>query len=377
MRSILLTLAVLGAACSGGGGGGPGGPSNCSGSAVLGTLPIPLSAMRWLTPIGNMGPPAHTIPTDHVGFYLNGTGIPLTSPARMRVGVVSTVTYLVSNFRQGVTDYALEAGLCGDYTLILGHIQTVNATITAASGGDCQTYSTADETVRACRNSNADFEIAEGEAIGTVGAGSIGAFDLGIYAGSNINFFVNPSRYSGRTLSAVCPYDLFAPALRTQLYALIGDGVASASGEPPQCGAMSVDVAGTVRGVWTLQSAPSNQTGNETNFAVLAPDPLFPASKQTFAIGITALSAAFGPGLPHYPLATTGRVNRKFGDVTADGQVYCYVQNPATSQFSFLVALEAGNVLALRKVSHVAGATPCNADPATWSVSTGATRFIR
>lgn len=377
MRSVLLVLSLFGAACGKGGGGGPSGPSNCSGTAVLGTLPVPLSAIVSLTPIGNLGPPFHTIPTDHVGFYLNGTGIPLTAPTRMRVSRVATVKYLVSPFRQGVTDYSIEAGICGGLSLILGHIQTVTSTIAGATGTNCETYSTANETVQSCRNDNADFEIGEGEAIGTVGAASIGAFDLGIYGNGNSNFFVNPSRYSSKTLSALCPYDYFAPALKTQLYALIGDGVTLASGEPPQCGSMSVDVAGTARGVWTLQSNPVNQSGDETNFAVLAPDPLFPVSKQTFAFGLTALSASIGAGLPHYPVATTGRVNRQFRDVTADGLLYCYVQNPATSNFSYLVGLEAGNVLAIRKVPHLIGATPCNADPSTWSAATGATRFIR
>jgi hypothetical protein len=216
-----------------------------------------------------------------------------------------------------------------------------------------------------------------GATIGTVGGPSAGAFDWGLHDPRHTNFFVNPDRYAGSVRDAVCPYDPFIAPLKEQLYALIGDGLRTASGESPQCGSMSVDVAGTARGAWVLQSDPVMQMGDETNFAVLAAHPLFPQSKQAFSLGPAALFATSGAGNDTYPLEASGRVNRRFGDVTEDGLLYCYVYDAPAAAWSYFVRLAAGPVLTLEKVTHAAGATPCGADPSTWSFSGAALVFIR
>jgi hypothetical protein len=281
------------------------------------------------TPIGWMGPPTHTIPTDHGGFYITGTGITLSSPGPFHITGVRTTHYLMSTFRGGQSDYSVNGNVCNGYQLALGHLQTIVSKIQSQTGSDCMTYSTADETVQACRNDSANIEITAGETIGTVGGASAGAFDFGLYQTGHQNTFVNPSRYSSLTLTAVCPYDPFAPDVRNQINAKLGWPGLPSSGESPICGNMNVDVAGTAAGVWVLQSAPVNQVGDETNFAVLAPNPFYPQSGQTFSIGPASLSSVFGSGLARYPVATSGRVNRRFSDVTADGQIYCYTYDTA------------------------------------------------
>jgi hypothetical protein len=139
---------------------------------------------------------------------------------------------------------------------------------------------------------------------------------------------------------------------------------------------MSVDVAGTARGVWVLQSSPVNQDGDETNFLVLAPHPLYPQTGQAIGPGPAAVSNPSGAGFK-FPLMTSGRVNRQFRDVTADGQIYCYVHDAAFATFSYFVRLDAGPVLTLQKVTHIGGATPCSDDPATWAMNASALTFIR
>ena len=181
------------------------------------------------------------------------------------------------------------------------------------------TYSTADETVQQCENS-ANIAMAAGEAIGTVGGPSAGAFDFGLYQPGHHNVFVNPSRYHDKTLTAVCPYDQFPPDLRSQIDPLFGYPGEHSSGEAPVCGTMEVDVANTAAGVWVLQSAPVNQEGDESHFATLAPYPTFPQSLQTFSLGPAALWGFSSPGgLFRFPVVISGRVNRRFRDVTGDG----------------------------------------------------------
>ena len=372
LLAVVAVTAVVWAACR-----NPAAPNTDCGAGVFSTLPVPVSAILAATPIGNMGPPVHTIPTDHVGFYITGTGVPLSAPGALRVTTVRKTRYLTSPFRAGQSDYAIYATVCRDVTINLGHITTVVSKIESQTGTNCQTYSTVDETVEACLNDHADISFTAGEAIGTVGGPTAGAFDMGVYDSSHSNGFVNAFRFSSMTNTAICPYDPFAPALRNQIDAVIGEPGRFASGESPRCGTMAVDVAGTARGVWVLQSDPVNQSGNETNFAVLAPHPLFPQSGQTFSIGLPSLNVSASSPLLKFPVVDSGRVNRPFRDVTSDGLIYCYVANSATSTSSVFIRLDAGPVLNIQKVNHAAAASPCALAPATWTLDGTAVKFIR
>lgn len=370
------TIAGLGVGC----GNSPTGPSaDCGGGLSFTNLPVPAGAINSVSPLGSMNPPAHTIPTDHVYFYLNGTGIPLSSPGPFRITGVRTTHYLTSTFRTGQSDFSVTGNLCGGYQLGLAHIQTLVPKLQDQTGGNCTTYSTADETVQSCENDGADIEIASGETLGTVGSSWAGAFDFGLYRNTGRargNTFVNPSRYSSLTLSAVCPYDPFTPGLRGQIDALLGQPGFPPSGESPTCGTMNVDVAGTAAGVWVMQSAPVNQNGNETNFVVLAPHPLYPQSGQAFSMGPPALASVDGTARTRYPVENSGRVNRQFRAVTADAQIYCYSADLATSMVSYFVRVS-GSVLTLQRVTHAPGATPCAGTPASWAFDGTAIDFIR
>jgi hypothetical protein len=377
LRGLSLLFAVFVAAC-GDKVAGPGDTSACDNGLTFAVFPVPLSAIASITPVGAMGPPIHTIPTDHGGVYLNSTAVPIVSPAAARIKTINRARYLVSPFRQGQTDYFFDAVLCGSYSLRFSHLITVVDRIASRiNGSNCSTYSTANETVETCSNNDPNIELAAGESIGTVGSASSGAFDFGLYDANTSNFFVNPGRFSGPTRTAICPYEPYPVAMRNQLYALLETAGIHASGEEPQCGSMSVDVAGTAQGVWVLRSNPVNQTGDETSFLVLAPHPMYPVSKQAVSAGPTTIAPSMGsPSLARYPIQTTGRVNRRFRDISADGLIYCYVYEPSPN-FSYFVRLAVDGVLTIQRVLHPPGATPCNNDPSTWTLSGAALAFIR
>ncbi len=373
-------LVMLTAACSSPDSvAGPSDTSACDNGLTFAHLPVPLSAIASVAPLGHLGPPVHTIPTDHGGMYLNGTGITLVAPAAVRITSIRRNRYLLSPFRPGQSDYAVSAKLCGSYHLVLGHIVTVVDRIAAqASSSGCWTYSTSDETVESCENRRADVELASGATIGTVGGATAGAFDIGLYDSRQRNFYVNPGRYSGLTRTAICPYQPFLADVRDQLFARMREGSHIASGEEPVCGSMSVDVAGSAQGVWVLQSDPVSQSGNETNFLVLAPHPMAPVSRQTFSAGPSAIATPQGaPYLPRYPIQSSGRVNRSFKDIRADGITYCFVYDVPAPVFSYLVRLAQGDVLTIQRVNHIPGLTPCALNPATWSFTGAAPNFIR
>ncbi len=79
LRCLSLSCAILIGLVSCGGGGG-GGCTSCgsdsgppgitsTGPGVLSVSPLATSTLVWATPLGNLGPPNHVLPTDHVYLY--------------------------------------------------------------------------------------------------------------------------------------------------------------------------------------------------------------------------------------------------------------------------------------------------------------------
>jgi hypothetical protein len=134
---------------------------------------------------------------------------------------------------------------------------------------------------------------------------------------------------------------------------------------------MEVDVANTAKGVWVVQGA-NPQPGNETDYIALANYPYRPEENLALSIGPASLGAWTGV----VARQTTGRVNRAFEQVTNDGLIYCYGLDTARPTFSWLIRLTGSTTLQMRLINHALGASPCLADPTTWSM-TGAVSLVR
>src|ERR1044071_5578294 len=106
-RVLLLLLPVLLTGC------GTGPSSTCAGGFAFSALPVPLAAIAAATPLGGLNPPSHTVPSDHPGFYLNGTSVPLSSPGIFKITTVTTTHFLSSPFRAGQSDFSVVGDLCG------------------------------------------------------------------------------------------------------------------------------------------------------------------------------------------------------------------------------------------------------------------------
>src|SRR5689334_8944172 len=93
MRGAWLLACLSCAAC--GRSTGPTAPSATASSSVpqpadvpAGTLrlrvsPIDVGEIRFITPLGNLNPPAHTIPTDHIYFYFANPSTEQSGARRM------------------------------------------------------------------------------------------------------------------------------------------------------------------------------------------------------------------------------------------------------------------------------------------------------
>jgi hypothetical protein len=368
-----LLLLVLSGCQSSGADGAP--PDECPAVPYFTTLPIDEGALAWTTVIGNFSPPAHTLPSDHAGIYLEGQGVALRAPGPLTLVSVRRTRYLASSFRTGGEDYALDLQVCGAVRVSLGHLVTLAPALAALiQPGGCQTYSTANETVEACYT-RTSHPVAGGEPLGTVGGETAPAFDFGVYDERHHNVFANPARFESQMAHALCPYEPFTEPARTLLLSHVGRGTERRQAEPA-CGSMEVDRPGTAQGMWIEESHAGVATaGDESPYLTLTYDVVHPDDQLFFSVGLPAL----GPGAYTAPLRHDGPRQRAFGEVLPDGALTCYEVKPGVfrpagaPRVSFLLSL-AGDRLRLEKRED---SVACDDEPATWSFGAGALSFVR
>jgi len=266
------TLALLGsvaaaAACGGGSNGGPSptGPSSTlpgvPGVLDFKTSPIAMTALRFITPLGNLNPAAHTIPTDHIYFYFADPDAG-ESPVGRRTdvfvpadGVVSTV--IVSEAPDTKVFVQVAAG-------VMYYVDHVIPAIALATG----------------------TKVTAGQRLGTTG--SAYAMDLGVINNSVTQAFVNPSRYIGDTLHADAPLKYFDEPLRSQLYSRVQRIGADLDG------AVDEDVAGRLAGNWYQE-----QSATPIAFAFDTYDPAQPRISIAAVLMIPRTAVyAIGAGEP-------------------------------------------------------------------------------
>jgi hypothetical protein len=271
---------------------------------------------------------------------------------------------------------------CEDVEGWFGHLTSLAPGVPDnASGSNCQTYSTADETVESCSLDVEGLTLEAGDPLGTGGLSAARGFlglDFGLLDRRVSNFYVTPARFPEPTFRAVCPYDYFDDANRAWMLAAIRDPARPLqvpAGEP-RCGTMEVDVAGTAKGVWAEQGVTGQVQGDETRYITLADYPYDPQQRLALSLGPTALGAR----VAIVPRETTGRVNRAFEHVSPDGLTYCYeVAESADYSFglSWLLAMPSAGTLQLELIQHPGAPSPCDSSPDGWQLGAGAVTLVR
>ena len=360
----LMALAAMVGGCSE----SPTGVSTACGPLPYFTaLPVAPGSFDFIAAVGWLGAPGHTLPTAHSGFILNRVGAPVFSPGEVQVTGLRRVTFVSSPNRQGETDYTVEFAVCSDVEGWFGHVTTLSSAIpNEPTGENCQTYSTAEETVQSCSWSLSNVTLSAGEQIGTGGLSielGLMGLDFGLLDYRITNFYATPLRYPTNTFHAVCPYEYFDPVNREFLLTEIG-----VTGEP-RCGTMEVDVVGTAKGVWAEVGVTGPLGGDERRYVTLANNPYWPVGELALSLGPTELGARVAV----VPRMSSGRVNRAFEQVT-DALVYCYQDSFGNS---WLLSRDASGMLRLEWIEHLASPSPCEDDPSTWSLGSNAVSFVR
>jgi len=238
-KGSAVVLAVVAAAC-----GSSTSPSSSSsnntsvtrpsGPFAFTASPMDPAFVEFIAPLGNLNPPGHTLPTDHIYFYyrlLNPS-----APARVVLAPADgTVQTVITGNNVEVKLLILAASPC---TYYLDHVVPDAAIVQGVA-------------------------IKAGQRVGmTNPSGASFGIDLGVFSDAVTVPFANPSRYSSESLHGDSPIKYFSEPLRTQLYAL----VRRSSGD--RDGTFNYDVAGRLIGNWFAESVPVSASQSPENWAL-------------------------------------------------------------------------------------------------------------
>jgi hypothetical protein len=191
------------------------------GTLTLRASPIDINEIRFITPLGNLNPPGHTTPTDHIYFYFANPSTEQPASRRMEFrapgdGVVTTV---LGGLGQESKVFVRQTST---FIYYLDHLIL---------------------TVPLERNSR----VTAGQVLGTTGAAY--GIDLGVINDTLTLNFVAPSRYIYDTIHTDAPLKYFEEPLKSALYSRV-QRIGS-----ERDGRIDYDVAGRLAGNWFIANS--------------------------------------------------------------------------------------------------------------------------
>lgn len=332
----------------------PLGIRSCGSTKALFTKsPVALGDFFGWVPLGNMGPPAHTFPTDHQYIYVNG---PSSQAPRRSVDLVAPANIIITKVHLGTTspggsDYTVEFSPCAEVYAQFGHVLTIAPSILSQAGAFdqyCNSYAPSPgSTVSTCETRKLSIAVNAGDIIGSAGGESPHslALDFSLWdARTPTIVFANPARWSKSndnfdSFHIVPASDYFTEPVASQIASRVGsfDGTTRRTATPIG-GSIAVDVPGTAMGVWLNGSQP---TYPEVPHLAIAPDNVDP-TKIAFSIGTSLPN--WNRGIVWFTPVNSGTVNRNPAQITADGTTYCF---EAPGSWVLLVKMLDANTLRL------------------------------
>jgi len=305
-------------------------PANLSG--VL-TYPIMrLDELAGLTPLGNLNPPQHTFPVDHIYFASypkNGSDqrVAVYAPGEITITGITEISARDDSGnllkRTYATDYVVCPGVviavAGYNSLVPGLLNSlVNTNASCKEAFKHNTYETqcsyavkylmrAGEQIGWVRNEDFDDNI------------EIWAMDHNAEPRADVDF----GWYGSPTFAwAFCFFDLYNGSLKEGYDAKFSrydkhtDTFIPRTVEPV-CGQIVQDVPGTVQGDWFY--GPKENGQDYTNNLALVHDNLDPGIAVVSVGGIVSKDGK----MMFFP-RHAGFINREFSEIMADGGTYCF-----------------------------------------------------
>jgi hypothetical protein len=304
-------------------------PSGLSG--ILTASPIDLDSKLFsvIFPLGNLNPPAHMIPTDHIylGVFASDEDmnqkVAIYAPGDIWLTKLHT-SQITSADGTTSSDYGIQFTACRGVVMEFGHVTELSPDLEQLMKGvkgECR------EGKKPAGERNVQCEyymnqkVRAGDVVGYV-SGAMrprGNVIMDFYSW-NTNApslaFANPRRYGDTTLHAFCPLDMYAGDLKESLYQKLG-GLEWRRTIEPVCGEIMQDVKGTALGNWF--GVPDTQRDYGTNAIALVHENGDPS------IAVISVGGGFyDSGKLSFSPRSNGQTNRDFREITADGNIYCF-----------------------------------------------------
>jgi hypothetical protein len=345
---------------------------------ISGILTAPLMEPKYisqLTPLGNINPPGHTAPVDHIYFATDFRGkIPLLAPAD---AVISNVVEILQENGSGkyipegfVLTYVVCNGLVLDFASYTDVIQPIRDLLSkqkpscnygivkpghlGGPQGQCAYQIT--------------YKVKSGDEIGWVQAVKRGSsYDLPFEiwaanynqpARSDVNWsYYDDNRYA----HSMCLFDLYAGDLKKAFYAKFGGMVVTGKDKSktfafvsrtiePICGQVNQDIVGMIQGMWFAGINNGNSLEFQGKGVAFLHNNIDPTQGE-ISIGGEITGQA---GVITFKPIHSGKVDREPSEVRSDGSNYCYNSNQSGPNLGGKILVQLTNSHQL-KVEHLSG----------------------
>lgn len=305
--------------------------SACPEGAVFTKLPVDPEKILSVTPLGNLNPPDHTIPTDHIYLVLKNnneihpeSATAVFAPSDITISRISHSSVKKSG-KFFSDDYSLDFSPCKDVEAKFGHVTKLSPKLAELiqKGGRCDTQHPRPEDEYSSCQFETSVKISAGEEIGEAGGGTATGLDFWAidYRAPELKF-ANMSRYRSHQLHTVCPVDLFDESSKKILSEKFG-GYDKRRTIEPLCGRIDQDIAGTAQGNWTTTEGYIDMPDAWSKSLALVHDNMDPT------IGVVSIGGIIASGQKiQFKPTSEGLVNRDFNQIEADGKTYCYEDQP-------------------------------------------------
>ena len=278
--------------------------------------PVDLQKVTQITPLGNLAPPGHTFPTEHVYFHITPGG---TTTDTIQLSAPSDAHIILISFDHGITqdpvDYTIYFSLCKDVVGYYNHVKELSAGLEKIVN-DNQCEFQGESKDKRC-NIETLTPIKAGANMGGVGRLQ-GNFDFGAIDLRKAHKFANPSRYGNRSFHIQCAFDYYDAGTRDKLYSLL-------SRKDGKCGTTAQDVSGALKGNWFFSDARADMGSDWDKYLAFVQD------NEEPAVSVISIGGVFtDAGKFEFMPQASGLVNREFTQVTSDGSVYCYESDSAS-----------------------------------------------
>ena len=297
---------------------------------LSGVLTAPLMEPKYisgLTPLGNINPPGHTSPVDHIYFATEFTGkIPLPAPAVATITDITEILKADSSGKYLATGYVVRFVVCdglvldfANYTDLIKPLKDQLAKQKSnckygivkpghTGGPEGQCYYTV------------HFATKAGQIIGWVQAVQtdqrldlpfeIWAANYNKPARTDVNWdFYNDDRYA----HSMCLFDLYAGDLKKEFYAKFTRTIA------PICGQVNQDIVGTIQGMWYGGSSKEKDLEFKGKGLAFLHNNFDPRQGE-ISIGGNIIDRA---GVITFLPTHVGKIDREPSEVKS-GIIYCY-----------------------------------------------------